>query len=120
MVSDSDKRRQKRRKFTYYMQVVDANTLQLIGYLSDISLTGIKIDSSKLFPVNQTYKMRIDLTPDVANKSYLIFNGRIKWCEMDKFEPNTFNVGIEVDNLSREDYGIFMRMYEQYGMDART
>ncbi|MBL8063810.1 MAG: PilZ domain-containing protein [Anaerolineales bacterium] len=101
------------------MQVVDATTLQLVGYVSDISLTGIKIDSGKLLPVNQTLKLRVDLTPDVANKSYLTFNGRIKWCEMDKFEPNSYNVGIEVENLSREDYAIFMRMYNQYGMDAK-
>lgn len=119
MVTESDKRRQKRRRFTYYMQVVDANTLQLIGYLSDISPTGIKIDSGKLLPVNQAFKMRIDLNPDVANKAYMVFNGRIKWCDMDKLEPNTYNVGIEMENLSREDYGIFMRMYELYGRDAR-
>lgn len=119
MITDSEKRRQKRRKFTYYMQVVDANTLQLIGYLSDISPTGIKIDSGKLLPVNQVYKMRIDLNSDVASKAYMTFNGRIKWCEMDKFEPNTYNIGIEVENLSRDDYGIFMRMYELYGSEAR-
>jgi len=119
MSLDSERRKQKRRKCAYYMQVVDANTLQLIGYLSDISLIGIKVDTGKPLPVNTNFKMRIDLTPDLANKTYLIFNGRSRWCEADKFEPNSFNVGFEVDILSREDTAIFQRMYNQYGMDLR-
>jgi len=119
METDSERRRQKRRKFTYYMQVVDAGTLQLVGYLSDISPIGIKVDSGKPLPVNTNYKLRVDLTPELANKTYMIFNGRSRWCEIDRFEPNSYNVGFELDTLSREDMAIFQRMYETYSMDVR-
>jgi len=112
-----DRRRQRRRKFTYYMQVVDANTLQRIGYLLDISLLGIKIDTRKPLLVNSVYSLRLDLTPDLASKTYMVFNGRIRWCEEDKFEPNSFIAGFEVSTRSHEDATIFQRMYDQYGMD---
>ncbi|MBI5842334.1 MAG: PilZ domain-containing protein [Chloroflexi bacterium] len=116
---ESERRRQKRRKFTYYMQVMDANTLQLIGHLSDISLIGIKVDSEKPLPVNVNYRLRVNLTQDVANKTFMVFNGRSKWCQMDKLEPNSYNVGFEVSTLSYNDSEIFQRMYDKYGSDSR-
>lgn len=116
---ESDRRRQKRRKFTYYMRVLDANTFQLVGHLSDISPTGIQMDSEKPLPVNANYKLRVDLTPDVANKNFLVLNGRSKWCEMDKLAPNSYNVGFEVNTLSFDDSMIFQRMFEKYASDSR-
>jgi hypothetical protein len=116
---ESDRRRQKRRRFIYYMQVLDANTLQFVGHLTEISLTGFRLDSDRPLPVNVHFKLRVDLTQDVANKSYLIFSGQSKWCEMDKLEPNSYNIGFEVGNLSYDDSMIFKRMYDRYGTDSR-
>jgi hypothetical protein len=99
------------------MRVIDANTLQLIGHLSDISTLGIKVDSERPLPVNANYKLRVDLPPEMANKSYMVFSGRSKWCAMDKLEPNSYNVGFEVGSLSRDDSEIFQRMYDKYGSD---
>ena len=115
---EAERRRQKRRKVTYYLPVVDANTLQTIGYLTDISAIGIRVDSKKSLPVNASYRLRLDLTQDMANKSFMVFNGRSRWCKMDRLEPNTFNVGFEVGALSRDDIEIFRRIYDQYGSDS--
>ncbi len=41
----ADKRKIDRREFTYYMQVKDEGTKQIIGYLSDISSGGFKLVS---------------------------------------------------------------------------
>ncbi len=114
---DSERRRQKRRRFTYYMPVLDANTLQIVGHLSDISPLGIRLDSERPLPVNTNYKLRLDLTPEMANKTSMIFNGRSKWCAMDKLSPNSYNVGFEVNINSRDDAEIFQRMYENYSSD---
>jgi hypothetical protein len=116
---DTDRRRQKRRKFTYYMQVLDADTLRPVGHLADISQMGIRVDSEKPLPVNTVYRLRVDLTPEVANKSYLVFNGQSRWCAMDKLEPNSYNVGFEVNALSGDDRMIFERMFEKYAADSR-
>ncbi len=116
---DADRRRQQRRRFTYYMPVVEANTLKIIGYLSDISLIGFRVDSDSALPVNANFRLRIELAPELAAKPHMIFNGRIRWCEMDKLQPNSYNIGFEVESLSREDTAIFQRMFEQCGMDMR-
>jgi hypothetical protein len=115
---ETERRKQKRRKFTYYMRVIDANTFQPIGHLSDISTTGIKVDSEKPLPVNSTFKLRVDLPQELGNKTFMVFNGRSKWCQMDKLEPNSYNVGFEVNILSRDDSEIFQRMYDKYGSES--
>lgn len=114
---ESDRRKQKRRKFTYYVQVMDASSLQLIGHLADISLIGIRVDCEKPLKVNGNYKLRVDLSPELANKTYMIFDGRCKWCEMDRLEPNSYNVGFEVYVPGRDDQEIFERMYDKYGRE---
>lgn len=111
---ESERRNAKRKKFTYYMRAVDANTLELVGYLTQISAIGIQIDSEKPLPVNVNFKLRVDLTSDIANKTMMVFNARSKWCQPDRAEPNSFNVGFEVTLLSREDMNIYNRMIEKY------
>lgn len=96
------------------MQVLDAGTLQLVGYLTQISAVGIQVDCEKSIPINTNFKLRVDLTPDIANKTMMVFNGRSKWCEPDMLVPNSFNVGFEVTLLSRDDAAIYYRMIEKY------
>ena len=114
---EPERRKEKRRKFTYYMRVVDANTLQPVGYLTEISAIGIQVDCEKPLPVDANFKLRMDLTQEVANKPYMVFQARTKWCHNDKLDPNIFNVGFEVFINARDDSEIFKRMIEKYGSD---
>lgn len=100
------------------MQVLDANTLKLVGCLTQISAVGIQVDSEKPIPVNTNFKLRVDLTTDIANKTMMVFNGRSKWCEPDRAEPNSYNVGFEVTLLSRDDAAIYDRMIEKYAAES--
>jgi c-di-GMP-binding flagellar brake protein YcgR len=111
----ADKRKIDRREFTYYMQVTDDVTKQLIGYLTDISTGGFKLDSPKQIPPGQDFRMHIDLTADVADKNAMVFIARSKWCRPDHIDPNTYNVGFEIMNMSPSDMIIFQRMFDKYG-----
>ena len=111
----ADKRKIDRREFTYYMQVTDASTKQLIGYLTDISTGGFKLDSPKQIPPGQDFRMHIDLTSDVAEKNAMVFIARSKWCRPDHIDPNTFNIGFEIMNMAPSDMIIFQRMFDKYG-----
>ena len=73
------------------MRVMDASTLLPIGYLTEISAIGIQVDSEKPLPLNAAFKLRLDLTADIANKTNLVFNARSKWCEPDRMIPNSYN-----------------------------
>lgn len=116
----NNKRKLKRRDFTYYMQVTDDVTKQLVGYLSDISTGGFKLDSPKEIPTGQDYRLQIALTADIADKNSMVFIARSKWCHRDHIDPNTFNVGFEIVNMSPSDMLIFQRMFDKYGSQNTT
>jgi len=114
----ANKRKLDRRDFTYYMQVKNEATKEIIGYLSDISTGGFKLDCDKNIPPGVDFRLQIELTPDVADKTSMTFIGRSKWCHPDHIDPTSFNVGFEIINMSPTDMEIFNRMFEKYGSQS--
>jgi hypothetical protein len=114
-----DKRKIARRDFTYYMQVTDELSKQLIGYLTDISTGGFRLDSPKQIPAGQDFRMQVQLTSDIADKNSMTFIARSKWCHTDHVDPNTYNVGFEIVQMTPSDAMIFQRMFDKYGAEQR-
>ena len=110
-----ERRNIKRRKFAYYMRVLDDDTLKLVGHLSDISSKGFKIDSQKIIPPGQNFRLRMDLTSEVSDKAYIIFSAISRWCQSDPTDPFIQNVGFEIVEISSEDSDIYQRIVEKYG-----
>lgn len=112
----ADERRfSKRRKFGYYMRVVDNNTQELLGYLADISPRGFKLDSTKPLIVNKDYTMRLDLTPEISERPYIVFVARTKWSQPDSTDPFAHNEGFQIVNMTPHDEVIFQRLVDKYG-----
>ncbi len=111
----ADKRKINRRDFTYYMQVTDDTSKKLIGYLTDISTGGFRLDCPKEISPGQDFRMQIQLTPDIADKNSMVFIARSKWCHPDHVDPNTYNVGFQIINMAPSDMSIFQRMFDKYG-----
>ena len=88
----AEKRVENRKDFSYYMRLTDATTKKLIGHLSDISTGGFKLDSDEVIPVEQDFRFHLALTPDVAEKPFMIFSARSKWCQSDPIDPFVFNI----------------------------
>jgi hypothetical protein len=114
----AEKRRINRRDFTYYMQVKDAATKELVGYLSDISTGGFKLDTQAEIPPGKDLRLLIDLTPEIATQNSMVFIARSKWCRRDRIDPFTFNVGFEIVNMAPGDMQIFQRMFDKYGSNS--
>ena len=115
----ADKRKIDRRDFTYYMPVKDDLNKKLIGYITDISSGGFRLDSPIQIPAGQDRRMYIQLTPDIADKNSMTFVARSKWCRPDHVDPNTYNVGFEIVNMAPSDMVIFQRMFDKYGSEKR-
>ncbi len=113
-----ERRNVKRRKFTYYMRVLDSNTQQLMGYLADISERGFQLDSPQLVAVNKDYNFRLDLTPDVSDRDFITFKARCRWCKVDETDPSTFDAGFQIISISTHDNEIFQRIVAKYGSDG--
>ncbi len=111
----AERRHLDRRQFSYYMRVTDESTGQLLGHLTDISTGGFKLDCQKAIPLNARYVMRIDLNPEIADKQFMIFSAISRWCQPDRFDPTSFNVGFQILEMTPGDMDIFVRMFEVYG-----
>jgi len=111
----SERRNFERRKFGYYMRVVDNDTQQLAGYLADISPRGFKLDSSESLLVNKDYTFRLDLTIDISERPHIIFVARSKWAHSDATDPFSFNDGFQIVSISPGDNEIFQKIVTKYG-----
>jgi hypothetical protein len=109
--------RPERKDFFYYMQLIDMNTNNTVGQLSDISSGGFKLDSQNPVPVNKDFRFRMNLTAEVANKPFMVFSARSRWCQIDPIDPYTYNVGYQLVNISSQDLEIFNRVMEKYGKE---
>jgi hypothetical protein len=110
-----ERRKSTRRKFTYYMRMMNENTGEAVGHLADISPVGFKLDSVKPIPVNREYGLRIELNGQIANQKYMVFAARSKWCRPDPIDTTSYNAGFEITRMTPGDLGIFARIFELYG-----
>ncbi len=114
----TERRQVSRRRFSYYMRVMDEANGKLIGHFSDISTGGFKLDSAKPVPLNTDFRLRVEQTGEISNKSYIIFSARARWCHVDAFDPNIYNVGFQIVDMSSVDYDIFVKMFSTYGVQG--
>ena len=112
--SIQDRRKYKRRSLAYYMLIADANTQETIGHLVDITPNGFMMDCPKAIPLEKDFHLRLDTMPDIADKTYITFVARSKWCKPDVIEPYLFDVGFKIVNISQHDADIIQRISEKY------
>ena len=110
-----EKRVNNRRDFSYYMQLTDAVTKQLVGHLADISTGGFKLDSDGPIQLEKEFRFHLALTPDVASKPFMIFRAQSKWSHPDPIDPFVYNTGFHIVEMHPEDRGIFNRVLQLYG-----
>jgi len=97
-----------------FVRVYDAATHQKIGNLVDITLGGARIVGQEPIPEGQAIRLRLELTSEVAEKPFLEFPTRSKWCLPD-LKPNLYNIGFEILDLSAEDSLILQKLINTFG-----
>ena len=112
---EKERRKLERRKFSYYMPVVDPTSTEQVGIIVDISPGGFKVDSLEPIPKGQVNHLCLFLTSDFAPQVSLVFAGRSKWCSPDYVDPTIYNIGYELINLSPKDTLTYQRVFEKFG-----
>ena len=110
-----ERRHAPRKKFNIYMRVLNDDTQEILGHMVELSATGLQLETTVPIPIQTDYYLRLELTADLANKPYIIFIGRSKWCKMDEIEPNLFHVGFQLLEIMPDDKEIFLRILAKYG-----
>jgi hypothetical protein len=110
-----ERRKLDRRDFSQYMRIMNEQTGELIGHLSDLSTGGFKLECKKPIVPNQEFLMRLDLTGDISTKDYMVFVARSRWCKKDNIDPTLYDVGFQLIEMNPGDLVAFKRMFENYG-----
>lgn len=104
-----------RKKFDYYLRILDDDTQEILGHMVEVSPTGFQLDTTLPLPVGKDYYLRVELTPDLANRPFIIFIGRSRWCKMDTIEPNSYHVGFQLMEIMPDDKEIFLYIVKKFG-----
>ncbi len=113
-----DKRKLTRKNFSFSMRVLDDETGRLIGYITDISTGGFRVEGGHSILVNRNFRLRVGQVREIAKQNELVFMARAQWCERDYLNPDSFNIGFQIVDMSPGDYDIFVRMYNTYGTQS--
>ena len=110
----SEQRSIARRKFGYYMRAKDYNTNELLGYLSDISPTGFRLESQKGLTIDKEYAVKLELTSEISDMPYIVFVARVLWIKQDPLNPSDFIAGFQIVRISPYEQDIFNRIMQKY------
>ncbi len=110
-----ERRKTGRLSVSYYLPVLDSKTEQVVGHLVDISSTGLMIDCKEPLPTNLDFDLRLDLVGDLAEKPFVEFSARSKWCRADPIQPFMYNAGMEITKIAPDDSAIVQRIADRYG-----
>jgi hypothetical protein len=108
-------RTDERRKYGDYMRVTDNFTHELLGYLTEISLGGFRLDSPKALKVKKDYTIRLEFASADADKPYVVFVARVKWVRPDPVIPGEYIQGFKIVSISPAEKEIYQSVVKQYG-----
>ena len=70
--------------------------------------------SEEPIKLNTIYELRMELTKEVSNKSYLDFSAKSLWGKPD-IDPHYYDTGFQFINTTPEDDQIIQKIIEVYG-----
>ncbi len=113
-----ERRKAKRHTLIYYMRAFDVRTRNLLGYLVDIAEKGAMLLCDDPVPVGETFRIKLELTEDIANKPFLEMTARSIWCHPD-IDPHFYNAGFEIIEIAPEGKEVIDRIIDTYGLQEQ-
>ena len=112
---NNERRTVNRRKFEYYMPVIDIQTQESVGYLADISPLGFRIDGTKPIKIGSEFSLRLDLTSDISRQSYIVVQAKVVWSQADPVMPNEYLHGFQILSILPDDQIIYQQIINRFG-----
>ena len=104
-----------RKKFALYLRVMNDDTQEQLGHMVEVSSTGLQLETTAPLPLEWDYYLRLELTPELADRPFIVFIARSKWCKTDRIQPNLYRVGFSISEILPEDKQIFVNLVRKYG-----
>jgi len=109
-----ERRSQQRIKISYYVPIVNAESYEKLGVLSEITTKGILVDAEKILPIDQQFRLRLDLNDESFEQPFINFKAKVKWVRPDRFQPGYYNIGFELVDISNNEARIIEKIMEDY------
>src|SRR5688572_1198956 len=106
-----DRRKTKRKYLMFYTRVFDVQTGELLGHLVDLTSQGAMLISEHPVPAGQDFRLKMELSPEVAAQPYLECDARSLWCQQD-VNPQFYNTGFNFLSIAPESIAIVERIVE--------
>jgi hypothetical protein len=100
------------------MRFTNNRTGELVGDLADISRDGFMLESLKPIPLNAEFSFRIDLSPEISTKPFIVFTARSRWSRTDPIDTRLYDVGFEIMKMDPSDTQVFQQIFDQFGSSA--
>jgi hypothetical protein len=104
-----------RKKFKLYLRVMNDDTGEQMGHVIEVSATGLQLETSAPLPLEKDYYLRLELTSELADRPYIVFIARSKWCRADAIQPNLCHIGFAVAEILPEDKPVFVNLVKKSG-----
>jgi hypothetical protein len=111
--SMQERRTQPRKKFSLYIRVLDDDTQEQVGHMVEVSPDGFKLETSTALPLDKDYYLRVELTPELADRPFIIFIARSRWCKTGIL-PNLYHCGFQIVEIMPDDKEIFQNIVRKY------
>jgi hypothetical protein len=110
-----ERRTTPRKKFDYYMRVVDDDTQKMLGHMVQVSAIGLQLETTTQLPLQKDFYLRLELTAELADRPYIVFLAQSKWCKIDDIHPNLYHVGFAIVEIMPDDQQIILSIIDKYG-----
>lgn len=97
-----EKRNLRRWQLIFYLRVFEEETGQLLGYVVDISTSGLMLISDQPIPIGQDYNLWLDIPQDEAGqRSKISLHARSLWSRKD-VNPDFLDTGFCLVDVTTE------------------
>ena len=112
-----ERRKIQRQYLMYYSRVYDGDLL--LGHLVDITSQGIMVMSEKPILTGLVFRLKMELSSDIAEQTFLEFTAKSLWCQPD-IDPDFYDAGFELVDVLPSDVEIIERIVEAYALRRET
>lgn len=109
-----ERRKIPRKYMMYYTRIFRMPNGEFIGHLVDITKAGAMLISESPIAVNHTFQLKMELSPDVSDRPFMLFQAKSIWCRKD-VDPHFYNTGFQLIEMTEEDLETINRIVEAYG-----
>lgn len=108
-----DFRRRPRDVVDQYLPVVDRDTDELVGYLTDVTVDGGMLQSEEPIEENRTFNLRMQLDEQIQGSNHIDVEAESKWCRKER-NAVFHNSGFEFREVSDDNQARIAELAERY------